>query len=79
MEMQTADEAAGANQYGTEAGYSEDYAPAPTTVPVVDDQGYDTMGSNGQGGVEAGADGQPRNPFTQQQYESQQKSSNPFK
>lgn len=75
MEMQSAQNETGTAKYGVEAGYSEDYgAAAPAlTVPVeADDQGYGTM-NTGQA-----EDGQPKNPFTQQQYDTQ-KSSNPFK
>ena len=67
------------NQYGVEAGYTEDYGGASAKMePLpVDDQGYGTMGSNGNDD-NAGNGGAARNPFTQQQYENQ-KSSNPFK
>ena len=65
---------AATNEYGTAAGYSEDYgAPKQEVYVDVDDQGYGTLTSNG---AEGG--GQPVNPFTKQQYDTQ-KSSNPFK
>lgn len=76
MEMQSAQpngDGTTTAKYGVEAGYSEDYgAAAPAlTVPVeADDPGYGTMNTT--------EDGQPKNPFTQQQYDTQ-KSSNPFK
>ena len=77
MEMQqgAGGQDASQNQYGVEAGYTEDYGASAKMEPLpVDDQGYGTMGSN----VENENGGAARNPFTQQQYENQ-KSSNPFK
>jgi hypothetical protein len=81
MEMQGTSTAPGAeaNKYGPEAGYSEDYGATPAsmgagaTAGVGDDQGYGTLPPTGDAGQ-----GPARNPFTQQQYDSQ-KSSNPFK
>ena len=82
MEMQGAGGDHPSNQYGVEAGYTEDYGASAKMEPLpVDDQGYGTMGSNGNDVDNAGNGGAgaaARNPFTQQQYENQ-KSSNPFK
>lgn len=68
------------NQYGVEAGYTEDYGAAAAKMePLpVDDQGY---GTNANAMVDdANGANAACNPFTQQQYDqNNQKSSNPFK
>lgn len=70
MEMQGTEKPPSA-QYGVEAGYSEDYgAPATQEYASQDFVAAPTEETNG---------GQPKNPFTQQQYDQTQKSSNPFK
>jgi len=78
MEMQgNAGGETGANQYGVEAGYTEDYGAAKMEPIPVDDQGYGTMSSAAPPDEANGA--AACNPFTQQQYDQNQKSSNPFK
>ena len=68
------------NQYGVEAGYTEDYGTTAAKMePLpVDDQGY---GTNANAMVDdANGANAACNPFTQQQYDqNNQKSSNPFK
>lgn len=80
MEMKSGPVAANGDdaKYGVESGYSEDYGATPlqSAVPT-EDQGYGSLTSNK--GAAAAAGGEPaKNPFTQQEYDSQ-KSSNPFK
>ena len=63
-------------QYGAEAGYTEEYGTVkPADLQATDDQGYGTMNPD----QSATNGGQPVNPFTQQQYADQPKNSNPFK
>ena len=71
MEMGTKD--ATVQQYGAEAGYSEEYGTVkPADLQAADDQGYGTMQSD----QSATNGGQPVNPFTKQQYADQPKNVN---
>merc|ERR1719412_3220916 len=74
MEMEGAVKDPAQQQYGVDTGYSEDYGAVKQPdlhATSADDPGYGTMNTNN--------DGQPVNPFTQQQYSEPQKNSNPFK